>query len=102
MNLDAMSMDELKKLRKDVDRAIANYETRRKAEATALLEEKARELGFSLNDLVSTAPKRGKKPSVVRYRHPENPTLGWSGRGRRPAWINEAIAAGKSLEDLAV
>jgi DNA-binding protein H-NS len=37
-----------------------------------------------------------------KYRHPTNPNLTWTGRGKRPAWIAEALAAGKSLEDLAV
>lgn len=31
------------------------------------------------------------------YRDAEGNT--WAGRGRRPAWLNEALARGKSLED---
>ena len=39
---------------------------------------------------------------AAKYRNPDNPALTWSGRGKRPAWVNEALAAGKTLEDLAV
>lgn len=36
-----------------------------------------------------------------RYRSPENASQTWSGRGRRPSWIIDALAAGLTLEDLA-
>jgi DNA-binding protein H-NS len=35
----------------------------------------------------------------AKYRHPENPDLTWSGRGRRPAWIRDAVEAGRALGD---
>ena len=38
-------------------------------------------------------------PPPAKYRHPENPDLTWSGRGRRPAWIREAVGAGRALSD---
>ena len=37
-----------------------------------------------------------------RYRNPRNAAETWSGRGRRPAWIEAALAEGVSLEDLEV
>ena len=37
---------------------------------------------------------------AVRFRNPEDHTQTWSGRGRRPAWYNEAQAAGRPIEDL--
>ena len=48
MNLEALSLKELKDLQSQVTRAIATYEDRKKKEALAELEEKAREMGFSL------------------------------------------------------
>lgn len=36
----------------------------------------------------------------MRYRHPTNPGQTWTGRGRRPAWVNEWLAGGGSLDDL--
>lgn len=38
----------------------------------------------------------------AKYRHPENPDLTWSGRGRRPAWIREAVEAGRALSDFEI
>jgi DNA-binding protein H-NS len=38
----------------------------------------------------------GKVPAL--YRHPENPGVTWSGRGRKPPWVKEAIAKGREAE----
>lgn len=104
LNLDELSLKELKKLERDVSVAIASYETRVKAQALAELDAKARELGFSLAELAgaSVTVKGKRAPASAKYRHPENPSETWSGRGRKPAWFAAAIAAGKTPEDLAV
>lgn len=101
IDLTSLSMDELKQLKKDVTKAIDNFEARRMAEAQAAMEVVAKEHGFSLADIVGGA-KGGKSVSVPKYQHPENPALTWSGRGRRPAWFIEAIEAGTSEEDLLI
>lgn len=41
------------------------------------------------------------KGAAVRYRCPATGSS-WSGRGKRPAWLNAAIAAGRSLSDFEV
>ncbi|MBK1635802.1 DNA-binding protein H-NS [Rhodovulum adriaticum] len=98
--LENMSLSELKALRKDVDAAIASFEERKKAEARAALEEKAREMGFSLDEIVKAKGRRAKVPA--KYRNPAEPSQTWSGRGRRPKWLEEALNAGKSLEDFLI
>jgi DNA-binding protein H-NS len=35
-----------------------------------------------------------------KYRHPGDPSLTWSGRGKRPQWLTDELAAGKTLQDL--
>lgn len=102
INLDALSLGELKQLEKSVAKAIASYEDRRKAEARAKVDELARELGYSFEDLADAGTTRKRAPSVAKYRHPENAELTWSGRGRKPRWISDALAAGKSLDAFAI
>jgi len=99
-DLNSMSLDELKKLRKDVDAAIRSFEDRKKKAALAELEAKAAELGFSLNDLTGAA--RGRKVNPPKYRHPENPTLTWSGRGRQPDWYKDLVNSGTDPESLLI
>ena len=36
-----------------------------------------------------------------RYRNPRNAAETWSGRGSPPAWVEEALAKGHTLESLA-
>jgi DNA-binding protein H-NS len=36
------------------------------------------------------------------YRNPSNSAETWSGRGRQPKWVREALARGARLEDLAI
>ncbi|WP_445322487.1 H-NS histone family protein [Roseobacter sp. HKCC-CH-9208] len=37
-----------------------------------------------------------------RYRNPSNPDQTWTGRGRKPLWVVDALNSGKSLDDLAI
>jgi hypothetical protein len=37
-----------------------------------------------------------------KYRNPENPAETWSGKGKRPAWVETALAKGMTLESLEI
>lgn len=107
IELSGLSVAELKQLSKDVEKAIkVAAETERKA-ALSAARIAAQEHGFELDELLGDAGatkakgKSGAK-NPPKYRNPENPEQTWSGRGRRPAWIAEAEATGKSLEDMAI
>lgn len=102
LNLNSLSLKELKDLQSQVSRAIATFEDRRKREALSELEEKARELGFSLAELTGTTVTRKRTPATAKYANPANKAETWSGRGRKPRWFEAALKAGKSPEDLAV
>lgn len=97
---DKMNHDELMQHQKELKRAIATYEDRRKKEALIEMQEVARKHGVDFSELV----KGGKKnaASVPKYRHPENPELTWAGRGRQPRWIKDALKDGRSLEDMRI
>ena len=101
-NLEAMSLKELRQLQKDLAKAISTYEDRHKAEARTKLEAIAKEMGYSLAELIGVEVTTTRAPAVAKYRHPENAGITWSGRGRKPQWFVEALAAGKSADDLAI
>lgn len=46
------------------------------------------------------AVKNGR-PEVC-YRHPDQLSMAWTGRGKPPRWVNEWIQSGKSLDALRV
>lgn len=104
-DLEALSLDQLKSLEKNVAKAIASYEDRQRAAALSALEEKAKEMGFSLAELTGTPGGRRNKAKTVgapKYANPENPGQTWTGKGRRPDWFISAIEAGRSPEELAL
>ena len=101
-NLEAMSLKELRQLQKDLAKAISTFEDRHKAEARAKLEAIAKDMGYSLTDLIGDKVKATRARAVAKYRHPENAALTWSGRGRKPQWFANHINSGKDPSDLAV
>jgi DNA-binding protein H-NS len=102
-DLASMSLDELKKLNKDIEKAINSFEARRLADARKALEAKAAELGVSLAEIMGGKPAKGAKAAVAaKYAHPENPSLTWSGRGRTPRWIADLEAKGGKRADYAI
>ena len=102
-DLDSMSLEDLKKLSRDVERAIASFEERKKKEARKAMEKVARDFGLSVEEVIGTqkAPSR-KSKSEAKYRNPANPAETWSGRGRQPGWYKDAVAKGKSPESMLV
>lgn len=102
LDLETMSLKDLKDLHKQVAHAIATFEDRKRQEAVALLEEKARELGFSLPELLGGSGPRKRRSAKAKFANPANSNETWTGRGRRPRWIEEALKAGKRLEDMLI
>ena len=101
VNLDKMSKDELKQLIKDAEKALKTLETRRLAEAKKAAESAAKEYGFSLDELLGGASKKGSK-GAPKYANPADKSQTWTGKGRKPKWVNEALDSGKSLDDLKI
>lgn len=101
VDLDSMTKEELQRLRKETERKLKDYDQRRRAEARAAAERAVKEYGYSLEELVGGA-KRGGSKSVPRYRHPENASMTWTGRGRQPGWVKEHLAGGGKIEELAI
>ncbi len=103
MDLSRLSIAELNTLQKDITREI---ERRRRSEADSLLSEfrkRAAEMGLSLDDLVGGRASIAKRGKVApKYRHPQDASLTWTGRGKRPRWVDEVLKAGGSLDALKI
>jgi DNA-binding protein H-NS len=102
IDLESLSLKDLKDLRARIDRAISGFDDRKKKAALAELEETARKLGYTLAELTALTSTRKRKPAAPKYANPADRSDTWSGRGRRPRWVVAALAAGQSLEDLAI
>ena len=102
INLEKLSLPELKDLSRDVTKAITSFEERRKREAWLALEEKAREFGFSVSELAGTKVTRTRAPATAKFKNPNNQDETWSGRGRQPKWFAEALASGLPEDKLRI
>ncbi|MEB8387455.1 H-NS histone family protein [Rhodobacteraceae bacterium KMM 6894] len=108
-DLKSLNLRELKLLQKKVDRAIATHEKRARKDALNAVKDKAKELGFSLKELVgghdaSSDDDSGatRTPSAPKYSNPDDATQTWTGRGRKPNWIKDAIDGGADIETMRI
>lgn len=100
-DFDNMSLKEMRDLRSKLDRAINSYEDRKRRQALAAIEDAARQHGFNLAEL--TGGKPSKTGTVApKYANPDDPTMTWTGRGRKPKWVVEHLAQGRQLDDLLI
>ena len=103
IDLNGLSLKELKDLNARISKAIVTFEDRRKEAALAKLEQEARALGFaSLAELTGAPIPRKRGVGAARFVNPANADDTWTGKGRKPRWFIEALAAGKSPDDLAI
>jgi DNA-binding protein H-NS len=115
-NLEGMDEGQLREL-------IQRAQTTLRERATSRIEELrklAREAGFdvTLTKIGESEGKRGRRRFGERreekgtdrrrrkvqpkYRNPENEGETWSGRGRKPRWVEMALAHDRTLDDLAI
>lgn len=102
IDLETLSLTELKKLQKDVGKAIDTYEDRELRAAAAEAEAVLRERGFSLAQVLQMGVSKPKSKVAPKYANPADPTQTWTGRGRKPHWVTAALEEGKTLDDLVI
>ncbi len=116
MDLTALSHSELQKLKTKIEKEIEGRNKKQRSQAMDEIKSIVAKYGLNLDEVIGNAivrkPRNGaakaakksaKPPAVILFRHPENPALTWSGgRGRRPQWIKEWEASGRSIDEARV
>ncbi len=103
IDLEKLSRKELIKLRDQIEKALKKAEIRERQEALKAAEQAAAQYGFSLSDLAAEGATIGKvSKAKAKYRNPADPSQTWSGRGRKPQWIHDALKSGASISDLEI
>ncbi|UWQ95294.1 H-NS histone family protein [Rhodobacteraceae bacterium M385] len=102
-SLETMSLEELQAHQREVEATIKGYEKKRKADCLAELKAVAKKHGFSLDEFLGgkASSKSGPK-GAAKYANPADANQTWTGRGRQPNWIKDALASGKSLDEFAI
>lgn len=100
INLDALSVEALQQLKIDIDRMVERKQT---GELIALQDQVYALVdasGFTLDEILSAAKPR--KPVAPKYQNPDDTSQQWTGRGRKPRWVEAFLTSGGTLEALAI
>lgn len=113
INFDALSVDELEKLIRRAQRKLDRRRLEAVKKAQTEVGKIAKNLGVSVEDLLQENPSRKKaerkitrrkikpgvrKPAKVKYRNPADSSQTWTGRGKRPIWLRDALENGAQLD----
>jgi len=94
VDLSDYNLGELKGLLFEVGQAIKERQRRDVAEARERIMTIARGAGLPAEKLLDGAA------ILPRYRNPDDASQTWSGRGRQPKWVADALAGGRTLDQL--
>jgi DNA-binding protein H-NS len=108
-DLSKYNLGELKQLQVDIEKEIKGRQQDEVKKAREQILSIAQTLGVSVEDLLADSKKKAKagasetKEKVrAQYRNPNDPEQTWTGRGRQPKWVVEALAQGKKMEDFRI
>ena len=103
LNLNKMSIAQLNKLISDAQAALA-----KKQEVAEKVRKLAQDNGLDISDLMAAdKPKKAKAKKsrgrvAPKYKNPASGSETWTGRRRQPHWVADALASGKTLDDLLI
>lgn len=100
INVEKLSLKELVALNWKIRRAIMQARARERAEVKKKLAELAAANGFSISELLGR--RVTSKGSIAKYANPDDSGDTWTGRGRKPDWLNARLRKGAKLQDFAL
>jgi DNA-binding protein H-NS len=93
-------LPELIALRDDLNRQIDARQAAERAESVLKAHEALAALGLTPADLVpARVSRKTPRPVAVKYRRGLDT---WTGRGKQPVWLRDALAAGAALGEFKV
>lgn len=103
IDLQSICFEDLKKLKAQVDDELARREVEERRLVLKEIRDMVAKRGFSMKDILdkNEAGRRASRAKAeVKYRHPQNADLTWTGRGRQPLWMSAYLEQGGSKDDL--
>ena len=100
INLDALSVEALQQLKIDIDRTIERKQVGVLIELRDQIDALVDASPFTLEEILSASKPR--KPVAPKYQNPDDASQQWSGRGRKPRWVEAYLASGGTLEAITI
>lgn len=95
----ALTYDEIQKQIADLQQQAVEIKKAESADALKQAKDLISKYGFTAKDLgLSSKPSSGKK-SEPKFKQGNNT---WTGKGRKPQWVIDYLATGKSLDDIKI
>lgn len=104
MDLSTLTVVQLRELQQRIPGELKKRESKEKGNVLNKLKALAQSHGYSLEQLLEkeVAVKKTRGTVKIKYRHPQDASLTWTGRGRTPKWVTQWQASGGTLENLLV
>ena len=112
MKLSDLSLNELEGIQKKVTQEIEKRRSKAQEEGIKKIKLIAAEYGLSPKELktitsVKRSARKGKfaakrGPVAPKYRDPNDAENIWTGRGRKPKWVEAFLNSGGQLEQIAI
>ncbi|MGB0847964.1 MAG: H-NS family nucleoid-associated regulatory protein [Thiolinea sp.] len=100
IDLDALSIEALQQLKTDIDQTIERKHTGELIALRDQIDALVGESPFTLEEVLSAVKPR--KPVAAKYQNPDDASQQWTGRGRRPRWVEAYLEKGGLLEAITI
>lgn len=101
INLENLNVDELRAITETAQQLISQKQHQSLHDAYIQFENIAKESGSTIEEILQAGESLEKKRNI-KYRNTEDSNDTWTGRGRKPTWLVDALAAGRDINDFAV
>lgn len=106
LDLSGYNLNELQSLQRDIAKAIKEREQQDVQKARDQILAIAKGAGISVEELLGASSNKVKKAGgrkvQPQYQNPKDGSQTWTGRGRQPKWIAEALANGRKIDDFRI
>lgn len=105
MDLKKLNEKKLAELQAEITAELARKKQEKKRDVVNEVKALLAKHGMTLDDLPARGGAKRSAPKAKvapKYRNKANPAETWTGRGRKPRWVEDHLAKGGKLADLAI
>lgn len=104
IKLSELRLSELIRIQNELPKAIQRAKKNEKKKLRKEIETLAAQSGFSIDEIMGKTSKKKKpiKKVAPKFENPDDTDQKWTGRGRRPLWVENHLSYGGSMDDLLI